>query len=112
MVNLKTHDGKCEQLDVLDFIARLVVQIPDKRARLHVYYGVYANSSKLRNALHPRAIETEQEEIGGTALQTGFKDKKKTRLRWAQLMERIWKEAPFDVAHGIPCCAQAAADTQ
>jgi hypothetical protein len=95
LVTVDTDDGQGQELDVLDLIARLVVQIPDKFERLQVYYGVYANASKLRNALLSPAGQAQHGGTGDAPEQHDFKDKKKTRLRWAQLLERIWNEDPF-----------------
>jgi hypothetical protein len=36
------------ELDVLDFIARLSVRIPEPHERLVLYYGLYSNASRQR----------------------------------------------------------------
>ena len=35
-------------LDILDFIARLSVQVPDPHERLVLYFGLYSNASRQR----------------------------------------------------------------
>jgi hypothetical protein len=103
LVTVDTDDGQGLELDVLDFVARLVVQIPDKFERLQVYCGgaafrVYANASKLRNVLNSAPKQAEVigvDALGEVGEEHDFKDKRKTRLRWAQLLEKIWNEDPF-----------------
>lgn len=97
---------------VLDSIARLVVQIPDRHEKTTVYYGLYSNAHKLRENPGKDPNEAEQASEGEAEPQHDFKSKKKTRLRWAQLMETIWKACPaVALAEGgqTRCCAPSAA---
>jgi len=100
-VTLDTGDGQGVCLDVLDFIARVVVQIPDKYERSTVYYGIYSNASKLRQENGARQAEQAAQDQGEPP--QDFRNKKKTRLRWAQLMDKIWREDPLLCQH---CGAQ------
>jgi hypothetical protein len=43
-------------LDVLDFIARLTVQIPEAHERLVHYYGIYSNASRQRRVSGSRHV--------------------------------------------------------
>jgi hypothetical protein len=64
-VRIDSHGPHSEgpiDLDVLDFIARLTVQIPESHERLVLYYGLYSNASGQRKALRqgraPRPDQT------------------------------------------------------
>lgn len=80
-------------LDVLDFIARLSVQIPDPHERIVLYYGLYSNASGGRR--------TTQDEKELTPPATGFSRcdeseySKSRRIRWAKLIAKVWKEDPL-----------------
>ena len=51
VVNYRTDKFGIQEIDVLDFIARLAIQVPDPYERLLVYYGIYSNASRLRKQI-------------------------------------------------------------
>ena len=86
------------ELEPLEFIARLVQHIPDVRERQVVYYGVYANASKRL----PRRGEGEGQ--GASAgdlipLEEPTPYQQRQRIRWAQLIRRVWLEDPLLCPH-------------
>ena len=80
----------------LEFIARLVLHIPDVREQQVLYYGVYANAS--RRLPHGRAEKNEGDGPGGRAPWTSIEEpgvyQRRQRIRWAQLIRRVWAEDP------------------
>jgi hypothetical protein len=81
------------ELDVLDFIARLTVQIPEAHERLVLYYGLYSNASRQRRVPGSRretsACPADQFDGDGSAWL------KARRMRWAQLIRKVWQEDPL-----------------
>ncbi len=63
VIRYRTDKAGTLTIDVLDFIARLTVQIPDRHQRLVSYFGVYSNASALRNG--PEQTDTMRWHSGG-----------------------------------------------
>ncbi|MFC1559402.1 transposase [Gemmatimonadota bacterium] len=53
---LPGEQGGVVELEALEFIARLILHIPDVRERQVLYYGAYANASGLRARQRASAI--------------------------------------------------------
>ena len=72
MVHIDPHAPHSEgplELDVLDFIARLTIHIPEARERLVDYYGLYSNASRHRRVSDRRDNKTPAcpaEPVGGS----------------------------------------------
>jgi hypothetical protein len=49
-------DGECEEMDYLDFIARVTAHIPDKGQVMIRYYGLYSNAHRGRLRKHGKAL--------------------------------------------------------
>ena len=89
---------------MLEFIARLIVHIPDIQERQVVYYGAYANASGIQQQhRHTR------EEGGGPVLwippdeePTPFE--RRCRIQWARLIAKVYLEDPLlcpECGHGM-----------
>ena len=86
------------ELEPLEFIARLVQHIPDVRERQVVYYGVYANASK--RLPRRRAEEGQGGEVGGLMpIEEPTPYQRQQRIKWAQLIRRVWLEDPLLCPH-------------
>lgn len=82
------------ELDVLDFIARLAVQVPGPHERLVHYYGPYSNASRLRSVTKTESrMHDSQTDIAGEADQGVYINKR--RIRWARLIRMVWLEDPL-----------------
>jgi len=98
----KSHDSHAEQgeerVDAMEFVARLLVQIPEPRRHGPRYYGFYSNAArgKRRNA---------RTESGESASEAGAEGTDEAdplphevaarRRRWADLMRRIYEVDPL-----------------
>ena len=80
-----------EKIDALEFLARVVTQIPEPRRHLLFYYGHYANVVRGRRQ-SARAAETsdfspkETKELESTS---STPSKQALRRRWADLIRRV-----------------------
>ena len=96
MVRIDPHGPHSEgplDLDVLDFIARLSVHIPEPHERLVLYYGLYSNASKQRR------VSSSRDKTPGCPADHSNGDEsewlKTRRTRWAQLIRKVWQEDPL-----------------
>jgi len=60
IVNYSTDKFSVLEFDILDFIARLSVQVPDPYERLLDYYGIYSNASVRRKQIPGETSESEK----------------------------------------------------
>ena len=92
------------ELEVLEFIARLILHIPDFHERQVVYFGAYANASGIR-LQHRRA----RQEDGGPVLWMSPEEEptpfeRRRRIRWQQLIAKVYLENPLlcpECGHGM-----------
>lgn len=96
-VRVDPHGSRAREtteLDVLDFIARLTVQIPDSHERLVHYYGPYSNASRLGSVtkVGDRTPDC-QTDCNDEADQGEYI--KERRIRWARLIRMVWLEDPL-----------------
>ena len=87
------HSEDPLDLDVLDFIARLTVQIPEAHERLVLYYGLYSNASKQRRVSNGRheTSACPADQFDGNESEWV----KMRRMRWAKLIRQVWQEDPL-----------------
>ncbi len=96
IVKYRTDKFGILEIDVLDFIARLAVQVPDPWERLFVYFGIYSNASGLRKQVPVEEKGKGQDESQEkTAEQPTHTGKLRAKKYWAQLIEKIWSEDPL-----------------
>jgi hypothetical protein len=86
---------RLEKIDALEFLARVITQIPEPRRHLLFYYGHYANVVRGRHKSSQPAEQTpppnnEQQEDEAT-LSTARKRKQALRRRWADLIRRVFE---------------------
>ena len=88
-----------EKLDPLEFLARLVTHIPDKRQVMTRYYGWYANRVRgTRKKLAGEAAAGEQPIVFAEREDLTLRESKR---RWAELLRRIIEVDPLK----CPNCA-------
>jgi len=96
-VTIRPLAGEGEKPLVLgahEFIAHLITHVPDVQERQVVYYGIYANASRLGQAYRRRAGESERTvRIADLEEPTPFE--RRRRIRWAKLIRRVWLEDPL-----------------
>ena len=91
---LPEHDQ--EGFDPAEFLARVIMHIPEPRRHLVRYYGWYSNVSRGRR----RKAEAENEEVGGLcppsrAARAENRDDCAVRRSWARLIKRIYEIDPL-----------------
>ena len=87
------HNAGCLDLDVLDFIARLTVQIPESHERLVHYYGLYSNASRQRRVSNGRHETSSCPANHSDGDESAWL--KTRRLRWAQFIRKVWQGDPL-----------------
>jgi hypothetical protein len=97
------HDGAGsfaagqEALDPLDFLARVIMHIPEPRRHLVRYYGAYSNAARGRRR---RQVDAVNEAGGGgepapMVLRSRDPDARTLRRRWASLIKRVYEVDPL-----------------
>ena len=89
----RSRGGGPAVLDVLDFVARLTVQIPDPHERLVLYYGPYSNASRQRRVPGDRDVPPALGDNSTTGDESEWR--RSRRIRWAKLIKKVWKEDPL-----------------
>ena len=84
-----------ETIDAMEFVARVLVQIPDPRRHSVRYYGFYSNAArgKREKAIAPAGPSFPREAPEGATAPQGA-DRAALRRRWAELIRRCTKSTP------------------
>jgi hypothetical protein len=79
--------------DAMDFLARLLMHIPQPKLHTVRYYGEYSSVARARR----RAEKAEaQEEAGGSAtVMPSAAERRRLRRAWAQMIRRIYEVEPL-----------------
>jgi len=97
------HDGRtlpagdvAEAFDPAEFLARVIMHIPQPRRHLVRYYGWYSNVCRGKR----RKAEAENGEVGGAgpasrAARAEARNARALRRSWAQLIKRIYEVDPL-----------------
>jgi hypothetical protein len=97
------HDGRilpagdaAEAFDPAEFVARVIMHIPELRRHLVRYYGRYSNVSRGKR----RKAEAENGEVGGAgptsrAARVEPRSARALRRSWARLIKRIYEVDPL-----------------
>jgi hypothetical protein len=92
------NEREVEAFDPAEFLARVIMHIPEPRRHLVRYYGWYSNVSRGRR----RKAETENGEVGAMgvapdsrAAQVEARDARALRRSWAQLIKRVYEVDPL-----------------
>jgi len=91
-------EREVEEFDPAEFLARVIMHIPEPRRHLVRYYGWYSNVSRGKR----RKVETENGEAGvadtgpdSRAARAESRDARALRRSWAQLIKRIYEVDPL-----------------
>jgi hypothetical protein len=87
-----------ERLDAMEFVARVLTQIPDGRRHLARYYGFYSNAArgKRKKAAAPAEPSSPGEAPEGAAIPDG-PHRAALRRRWAEMIRRVYEVDPLVV---------------
>jgi hypothetical protein len=85
-----------ERIDAMEFLARVLVQIPDPRRHSVRYYGFYSNAGqgKRKKAAAPAEPSSPGEAPEGATTPQGA-DRAALRRRWAELIRRVYEVDPL-----------------
>jgi len=99
------HDGGpaeprevVETFDHMDFLARVIMHVPEPRRHLVRYYGAYSNVSRGRRK---RFLAASSDEASGVDSEMGVDERggppngKALRRRWRELIKRIYEVDPL-----------------
>ena len=87
------HDvGDSEPIDPLEFLARVLIHIPETNKHLVHFYGAYAN--RVRSSM-PHGRDSEQNKGEGQGEGEPAPAKRAVRKRWAELIYKIYNVDPL-----------------
>jgi hypothetical protein len=97
------HDGAAgptfqpeERFDPADFLARILMHIPEPRRHLVRYYGAYSNASRGRRRRQLEAGAKSGEAPGQVDCQPrNLPDERRLRRRWSELIKRVYEVDPL-----------------
>ncbi len=83
-----------EKIDAMEFVARVLVQIPDPRRHLVRYYGAYSNAArgKRKKAAAPAEPSSSPPPEDKTVPDGPYRA---ARRRWAELIRRVYEVDPL-----------------
>ena len=92
----KPEPTEGERIDAMEFLARVLVQIPDPRRHSVRYYGFYSNAGrgKRKKAAAPAEPSSPGEAPEGATTPQGA-DRAALRRRWAELIRRVYDVDPL-----------------
>jgi hypothetical protein len=88
------HDGNAagpEHIDALEFVARVLAQIPEPRKHLVRYYGYYSNAARGKR----RKLDQPAEAEGSAAADPTLSEVSGLRRCWAELLRRVYEVDPL-----------------
>jgi hypothetical protein len=86
--------GEEERIDADEFVARVLIQIPDPRRHLVRYYGAYSNRARGRRRKVEGLLETSRSgEAEGPVPPPP--ERAALRRRWANLIRRVYEVDPL-----------------
>jgi len=85
-----------QRIDAMEFVARVLVRIPDPRRHLIRSYGFYSNAArgKRRKAAAPAELSSPGEVPEGEAAPQSA-DRAALRRRWAEMIRRVYEVHPL-----------------
>ncbi len=89
---------KAESIDALEFIARVIDQIPDPRKHSVFYYGFYSNVARglrMKNQLPDSREQTSPRPTPHQDSAFSPAQKAALRRRWADLIRRVYEVDPL-----------------
>jgi len=86
--------GEDQRIDAEDFIARVLVQIPDPRRHLVRYYGAYSNRARGQRRKAEGQLEGNDSAEAEESLPPP-PERAALRRRWANLIRRVYEVDPL-----------------
>ena len=85
-----------ERIDAMEFVARVLVQIPDPRRHLVRYYGAYSSATrgKRKKSAAPAEPSSPDEAPEDAAIPDG-PHRAALKRRWAELIRRVYEVDPL-----------------
>ena len=89
--------AELQRIDALEFVARVITQIPQPRRHSLFYYGYYSNAVRGRRFTHPPKNEPTDNNSPNPADEPalGPATKAALRRRWANLIRRVFEVDPL-----------------
>ena len=90
------HDGNAagpERIDALEFVARVLAQIPVPRKHLVRYYGYYSNAARGKRRKAGQTAEKDSSAAAQT--EPTPSEVSSLRRRWAELLRRVYEVDPL-----------------
>jgi len=88
------HDGNAagpERVDALEFVARVLAQIPEPRKHLVRYYGYYSNAARGKR----RKLDQPAEAEDSAAADPTPSEVSNLKRCWAELLRRVYEVDPL-----------------
>jgi Putative transposase len=83
-----------ERIDAMDFVARVLVQIPDPRRHSVRYYGFYSNAARGKRKKAAATAEPSPVEAPEGAATPQGADRAALRRGWAEMIRRVYEVDP------------------
>jgi len=93
-----SHDPEGETLDVFEFLARVLTQIPEPRRHNVHYFGAYSSKARARQNRVGLKLNPPQGDDSGqpdVEPKSSSKYRAALRKRWANLIRRVYKTDPL-----------------
>ena len=84
-----------ERIDAEDFVARVLVQIPDPRRHLVRYYGAYSNRARCQRRKAEEKLEAHHSAAPSPQPIPTPPERATLRRRWANLIRRVYETDPL-----------------
>jgi Putative transposase len=84
-----------ERIDAMDFVARVLVQIPDPRRHSVRYYGFYSNAARGKRKKAAATAEPSPVEAPEGAATPQGADRAALRRGWAEMIRRVYEVDPL-----------------
>ena len=90
------EEGAEEQVDALDFLARVIAHVPDPRLHLLRYFGHYSNVSRgKRRKGSSVVLAASGASSGSEAGEPTLAERQAARRAWARLIKRVYEVDPL-----------------
>jgi hypothetical protein len=86
---------EAETIDAMEFVARVLVQIPDPRRHLVRYYGAYSSAARGKRKKAAAPPETSSSPPVEEATVPDGPSRAAHRRRWAELIRRVYEVDPL-----------------
>ena len=90
-----SEPGEDERIDAEEFVARVLVQIPDPRRHLVRYYGAYSNRARGQRRKAEEKLEGNDSSESSEEPVPTPPERAALRRRWANLIRRVYEVDPL-----------------